>query len=291
VVVVDAEVGNSTHADAFAALHPERYFDVFTAEQQLVATAIGFSVRGYIPFAATFGAFLTRAHDFIRMAAVSRADIRLVGTHAGVEIGPDGPSQMALEDLAMMRAIQGSTVLYPSDATSTTQLVKAMAGRPGVVYLRATRGAYPVLYDAGESFPIGGSKVLRSSDRDDLTLIGAGVTLHACLDAAELLTREGIRARLIDLYSVKPIDTPTVCAAADATGGRIVVVEDHHPEGGLGDAVLSALNAGGTSATVEHLAVRIRPGSGSPTELIEAAGLSPSHIVAASHRLLDGDLR
>jgi transketolase len=191
VVVVDAEVGNSTHEDAFAVAHPDRYFDVFTAEQQMIAAAIGLSVRGYVPFAATFGAFLTRAHDFVRMAAVSRADIRLVGTHAGVEVGPDGASQMALEDLAMMRAIHGSTVLYPSDATSTAHLVREMTGRPGVVYLRITRGAYPVLYGPGEAFAIGGSKTLRASDRDQVTLVGAGVTLHSCLAACDLLAAEG----------------------------------------------------------------------------------------------------
>jgi transketolase len=289
VVVVDAEVGNSTHADAFAALHPERYFDVFTAEQQMVAAAIGLSVRGYIPFAATFGAFMTRAHDFIRMASVSRANIRLVGTHAGVEVGPDGASQMALEDLAMMRAVHGSTVLYPCDATSTSYLVKEMAYRDGVVYLRATRGAYPVLYESDATFPIGGSKVLRSSIHDEVTLIAAGFTVHTCLEAARLLTEEGICARVIDLYSVKPIDGRTLRDAAEATRGRLVVVEDHHPEGGLGDAVLAALNSTRTTARVEHLAVRIRPGSGSPEELVDQAGLSARHIVAASHRLLDGD--
>ncbi|TDW93444.1 transketolase [Kribbella pratensis] len=288
LVVVDAEVGNSTHADAFAAIHPERYFDVFTAEQQMVAAAIGLSVRGYIPFAATFGAFLTRAHDFIRMAAVSRANIRLVGTHAGVEVGPDGASQMALEDLAMMRAVHGSTVLYPSDATSTSHLVELMARCDGVVYLRATRGAYPVLYEATETFEVGGSKLLRSSTHDEVALLGAGVTVHTCLEAAQLLTDEGICARVVDLYSVKPIDSHTLQEAAKATRGRLVVVEDHHPEGGLGDAVLAALNHTGTTAHVEHLAVRTRPGSGSPAELIDAAGLSARHIVAASHRLLDG---
>ncbi|NIK61340.1 transketolase [Kribbella shirazensis] len=288
LVVVDGEVGNSTHADAFAAMHPERYFDVFTAEQQMVATAIGLSVRGFIPFAATFGAFLTRAHDFIRMAAVSRANIRLVGTHAGVEVGPDGASQMALEDLAMMRAVHGSTVLYPSDATSTSYLVQAMAERSGVVYLRATRGAYPVLYEPGEPFPIGGAKLLRSSSHDQVTLIGAGVTTHSCLEAAQLLETEGIVARVIDLYSVKPIDSKTLQDAAEATHGRLVVAEDHHPEGGLGDAVLAALNSTSTTARVEHLAVRVRPGSGSPPELIDEVGLGARHIVAASHRLLGG---
>jgi transketolase len=286
VVVVDGEVGNSTHADAFAALHPERYFDVFTAEQQMVATAIGLSVRGYLPFAATFGAFLTRAHDFIRMAAVSRVDLRLVGTHAGVEVGPDGASQMALEDLAMMRAVHGSTVLYPSDATSTAYLVAAMVDCPGVVYLRATRGAYPVLYDASETFPVGGSKVLRSSAQDHVTLVGAGVTLHSCLAAGDLLEAEGIKCRVIDLYSIKPIDSETLRHAALTSNGRVVVAEDHHPEGGLGEAVLASLVSAGMPVRLEHLAVRLMPGSGSPQELMRQAGLSATHVVAAARRLL-----
>ena len=222
VVAMDGEVSNSTFADEFARAHPERYFEMYIAEQQLVAAAVGFSVRGYRPFASTFAAFFTRAYDFIRMAAISQASICLVGSHAGVEIGADGPSQMALEDLAMLRAVHGSTVLYPSDATSTAALVQAMADLAGIAYMRTTRGAYPVLYDAGESFPVGGSKVLRSADDDQVTLIGAGVTLHDCLAAADHLAEEGISARVIDLYSVKPIDTATLTAAAAATGGRLV---------------------------------------------------------------------
>ena len=216
MVALDGEVSNSTHADEFAQAYPERYFEMFIAEQQLVAAAVGLSVRGYVPFASTFAAFFTRAYDFIRMAAISQANIRLSGSHAGVEIGADGPSQMALEDLAMMRAVHGSTVLYPSDATSTAALVAAMADRPGISYLRTTRGAYPVLYEPAETFPIGGSKVLRSSPDDQVTLIGAGVTLHDCLAAADQLAGDGISARVIDLYSVKPIDTETLLAAAAA---------------------------------------------------------------------------
>ena len=192
VVALDGEVGNSTHAEEFAKAYPERYFEMFIAEQQLVAAAVGMSVRGYVPFAATFAAFFTRAYDFIRMSAISEANIRLCGSHAGVEIGADGPSQMALEDLAMMRAVHGSTVLYPSDATSTACLVQEMADREGIVYMRTTRGAYPVLYRPDEAFPIGGAKVLRSSPDDQVTLIGAGVTLHNCLAAADELGRDGI---------------------------------------------------------------------------------------------------
>jgi transketolase len=194
---------------------------------------------------------------------------------------------MALEDLAMLRAVQGSTVLYPSDATSTAALVQAMAELPGIAYMRTTRGAYPVLYEATESFPVGGSKVLRESGDDQVTLIGAGVTLHACLAAADQLRDEGISARVIDLYSVKPVDTATLAAAAAATGGRLVLVEDHHPEGGLGSAVIDALTgAGRTELAVAHLAVRELPGSGTSAELLDAAGISAGHITAAARQLL-----
>jgi transketolase len=286
VVAMDGEVSNSTFADEFARAYPERYFEMFIAEQQLVAAAVGFSVRGYRPFASTFAAFFTRAYDFIRMAAISQANISLSGSHAGVEIGADGPSQMALEDLAMMRAVHGSTVLYPSDATCAAALVAAMADREGISYLRTTRGAYPVLYDSAETFPVGGSKVLRSSPDDQVTLIGAGVTLYACLAAADELAADGISVRVIDAYSVKPIDTATLTAAAAATGGRLVIAEDHHPEGGLGSAVLDALTgAGRADLAVTHLAVREMPGSGTSEELLDASGLSARHIADAARRL------
>jgi transketolase len=279
-------VSNSTFADEFAAKYPERFFEMYIAEQQLVAAAVGFSVRHYRPFASTFAAFFTRAYDFIRMAAISQANIRLVGSHAGVEIGADGPSQMALEDLAMLRAVQGSTVLYPSDGPSTAALVAEMADRDGIVYMRTTRGAYPVLYEPGETFPVGGSKVLRATDADQVTLIGAGVTLHECLAAADQLKADGISARVIDAYSVKPIDTETLAAAATATGGRLVIAEDHHPEGGLGSAVVDALiGAGPAELTVRHLAVSELPGSGTPEQLLEAAGISAGHIAAAARSL------
>ena len=287
VVAMDGEVSNSTYAELFAHAHPERYFEMYIAEQQMIAAAVGVGVRGYRPFASTFAAFFTRAYDFIRMAAISRASICLAGSHAGVEIGADGPSQMALEDLAMMRAVHGSTVLYPSDATSTAALVQAMADLDGISYLRTTRGAYPVLYDATETFPVGGSKVLRAAEDDQVTLIGAGVTLHACLAAADQLHEEGISARVIDLYSVKPVDTATLTAAAAATRGRLVLAEDHHPEGGLGSAVVDALTgAGRTELAVVHLAVAEMPGSGTSEELLDAAGISAKHIAAAARRLL-----
>ncbi|MBT2517318.1 transketolase [Streptomyces sp. ISL-90] len=288
IVALDGEVSNSTYSNEFAHAYPDRYFEMYIAEQQLVAAATGLSVRGYRAFASTFAAFLTRAHDFIRMGAISGVDLRLVGSHAGVEIGADGPSQMALEDLAMMRAVHGSTVLYPSDATSTAALVEAMASTPGISYLRTTRGAYPVLYPSGEAFPVGGSKVLRSGDDDRVTLVGAGVTLHACLRAAEILAEEGIETRVIDCYSVKPIDADTLTAAVGATSGRIVVAEDHHPEGGLASAVTDALlTSGPTSLSLAHLAVRDMPGSGSGPELLAWAGLDADHIAAAARELLD----
>jgi transketolase len=287
VVVLDGEVKNSTYALEFARAYPDRYFEMFIAEQQLVAAATGLAVRGYRPFASTFAAFFTRAYDFIRMGAISGLAVHLAGSHAGVEIGADGPSQMALEDLAMMRAVHGSTVLYPADGTSTAALAKGMATREGISYLRTTRGAYPGLYPAGEAFPVGGSKVLHSGDHDDVALIGAGVTLHECLRAAQDLAAEGIAARVIDCYSVMPIDGPALTAAAEATSGRIVIAEDHHPEGGLGSAVSDALlTAGQRDLSITHLAVREMPGSGTTEELLAWAGIDAEHIADAARRLI-----
>jgi transketolase len=286
VVAIDGEVGNSTFTDKFKEAYPDRFFQMYISEQQMVGTAVGMSVRGYVPFAATFAAFFTRAYDFIRMAAVSQADIRLCGSHAGTEIGQDGPSQMGLEDLAAMRAVHGSTVLYPSDATSAAALTAAMADLTGVSYLRTTRGAYPVLYGPDEAFPVGGSKVLRESHDDQVLLAGAGVTVHACLEAAQKLADRGLPARVIDLYSVKPLDAEGLVAAARASGRRVVVVEDHYPEGGLGEAALTALSQAYELFRVQHLAVRELPGSGTPQELMEAAGISSADIEAAALRLL-----
>ena len=285
VVALDGEVSNSTFAEVFAAAHPDRYFEMYIAEQQLVAAAIGMQVRKWAPFASTFAAFLSRAYDFVRMAAISRANIRLVGSHAGVSIGEDGPSQMALEDLASLRAVHGSTVLYPSDANQTAALVDQMADARGIVYMRTTREATPVLYPAGEEFSIGGSRVVRSSDRDDVTLVGAGITLHESLEAADRLRADGIGARVIDLYSVKPVDAETLREAARATG-RIVTVEDHWPEGGLGDAVLEVLANGGVKPDVLNLAVSGMPTSGTPAELLAAAGIDAAHIADAARRLV-----
>lgn len=286
VVVLDAEVGNSTYTEDFQKVAPERFFQSFIAEQLMVATAAGLAVRGYIPFASTFGAFFTRAYDFIRMIGISELPIRLVGSHAGVEIGPDGPSQMALEDLACMRAVHGSVVVYPSDATSAASLTFAIADAPGLAYMRTTRGAYPVLYEPSEPFFIGGSKTLRSSDDDAVTLIGAGVTLHECLSAAEILASEHIAARVIDCYSIKPLDVAAILDACRATKGRVVVVEDHYPAGGLGEAVAMALSEDGLSHRCVHLAVRALSCSGTPSELLDAAGISATHIATAARSLL-----
>ncbi|GAB3185083.1 transketolase [Micromonospora palomenae] len=282
VVVLDGEVSDSTRADRFTDAYPDRYFEMFISEQQMVAAAVGLQVRGYRPFASTFAAFFSRAYDFVRMAGVSRADIALSGSHAGVEIGADGPSQMGLEDLAAMRAVQGSTVLYPSDAVSCAALVAQMVDRKGVNYLRTTRGAHPVLYDNDEPFPVGGSKLLRGGDDDRVALIGAGVTVHNCLAAADELASAGINARVIDLYSVKPLDRERLLAAVRDTGGRLVVVEDHYPEGGLGSAVLESLADLAEPIRLTHLAVRGLPTSGTPTELMDQAGIGVSAIVAAA---------
>jgi transketolase len=284
VVALDGEVSNSTYAEEFAEAYPDRYFEMFIAEQQMVAAAVGLQVRGWVPFASTFAAFFSRAYDFIRMAAISRANIRLCGSHAGVSIGEDGPSQMALEDLAMMRAVHGSTVLYPCDANQTAKLVEAMAEREGIVFLRTTRAATPILYEADEDFPVGGARVLREGD--DVAIVAAGITLHEALKAAEELEGDGIAARVIDLYSVKPADGETLRAAAEATGGRVLTVEDHWPEGGIGDAVLEALSDGEAPARVQRLAVREMPGSGTPAELLAAAGIDAEHIVEAARSLV-----
>jgi transketolase len=284
VVALDGEVSNSTYAEIFADAFPDRYFEMYIAEQQMVAAAVGMQVRGWIPFASTFAAFLSRAYDFIRMAAISQANIRLCGSHAGVSIGEDGPSQMALEDLAMMRAVHGSTVLYPSDPNQTARLVVEMADREGIVFMRTTRAATPVIYDAGDEFPIGGSRVVRQGD--DVAIVAAGITLHESLKAADRLIAEGIDARVIDLYSVKPADGETLRAAAEATGGRVITVEDHWSEGGIGDAVLEALSDGELPTRVVRLAVRELPGSGKPAELLAAAGIDAEHIADAARALV-----
>ena len=282
VVALDGEVGNSTHAEEFAKKYPDRYFEMYIAEQAMVAAAVGLSVRGYAPFASTFAAFFTRAYDFVRMAAISQANLRLTGSHAGVEIGQDGPSQMALEDLAAMRAVNGSTVLYPCDGNAAARLTETMADTKGIVFMRTTRGGYPVIYGPSEEFQVGGSKVIRKSADDGVTLIGAGVTVYQCLEAADELQKDGIEARVIDLYSVKPVDEPTLRQAARETGG-FVVAEDHYPEGGLAAAVLEAL--ADEPPRLAHCAVRGLPGSGTPAELMDAAGISAEQIAKQARRL------
>jgi transketolase len=287
VVGLDGEVSNSTYAEEFAKAFPDRYFEQYIAEQQLVAAAVGMSVRQKIPFASTFAAFFTRAYDFIRMAAISRANIRLVGSHAGVSIGEDGPSQMALEDLAMMRCVFGSTVLYPCDPNQTAQLVEQMANHDGIVYMRTTREKTPVLYGPDEQFEVGGSKVIHQSENDRLTIVAAGITLHEALKAYDQLKSQRVTVRVIDAYSVKPMDEETLLAAAQEAGNKFIVVEDHWPEGGLGDAVIDVFTqSDGPMPQVVKLAVQSMPGSGTPAELMEEAGISAHHIVEAVNALL-----
>ncbi|WP_409468455.1 transketolase [Streptomyces sp. HC307] len=286
IVALDGEVSDSTRAEYFAKEHPERFFECYIAEQQLVAAAVGLSTRGWVPYASTFAAFLTRAYDFVRMASISGAGINLVGSHAGVAIGQDGPSQMGLEDLAMFRAVHGSTVLYPCDANQTARLVAAMADLDGIRYLRTSRGKSAVLYGPDEEFPIGGSKVLRSSDRDRLTLVAAGVTVPEALAAADALDRAGIQVRVIDLYSVKPVDRLTLRQAAEDTG-CLLTVEDHHEAGGLGDAALDPFLDGRPMPRLVRLAVRTMPGSAAPDEQLHAAGIDAESIVAAVQLLVE----
>ncbi|WP_174264024.1 transketolase [Phytoactinopolyspora halotolerans] len=285
VVGLDAEVSDSTRMQFFAKEHPDRFFQFYIAEQQMIAAAVGLQVRGWKPYAATFAAFLSRAYDFIRMAAISRADLRLVGSHAGIAIGQDGPSQMGLEDIAALRAVHSSTVLHPCDGNQTAALVGEMADRTGISYLRTGRGETPVIYGPDEDFPIGGSRVLRSSSDDAVTLIGAGVTVHEALAAADQLESEGVRARVIDVYSIKPVDAFTVRAAAEETG-CLVTVEDHWAEGGLGDAVSDVFASGIPTPAMIKLAVREMPGSASPAEQLRMAGIDRAAIASAVRTFL-----
>ena len=286
VVALDAEVSNSTYTEDFQKVAPERFIETYIAEQAMVGAAVGLQVLGKVPFAATFAAFLTRAYDFVRMAAISRADVRLCGSHAGVSIGEDGPSQMALEDLAMMRAIHGSTVLYPSDGNATAVLTAAMADRAGISYLRSTREKTPAVYPASERFPIGGSKVHEIGTDPRVTLVGAGITFHECLAAAQDLAAGGVGVRVIDLYSIKPVDGATLRKALADTG-LLVTVEDHWLEGGIGSAVLEGLAAGGpVDGRVVTVGVTAMPGSGSPEQLRDWAGISRGRIAARVRELL-----
>ena len=285
--MLDGEVSDSTRTEEFARQHPDRFFEMFIAEQQMAAAALGMQARGWVPFAATFAAFWARAYDFIRMAAISQANLKFAGAHAGVSIGQDGPSQMGLEDLAMFRAVHGSVVLYPCDANQAAAATAALLGHQGIGYLRLTRGDTPVIYQPGEEFPIGGSRVLRSGDADQVTIIAAGITVHEALRAADSLAAGGLSARVIDLYSVKPVDTQVLRAAAADTG-CFVTVEDHWAEGGLGDAVLAAFANGHQAPRITKLAVHAMPGSATPSEQLHAAGIDAKAIEAAA-RALAGD--
>jgi transketolase len=283
IVAVDGDVKNSTYADKLFEAFPDRAFQGYIAEQNMVGVGMGLAAKGYIPFMATFAAFLTRAHDQVRMAAYSFSNIKLCGSHVGVSIGEDGPSQMGLEDLAMFRPIPGCVVLYPGDAVSSEACVAAAAAHKGLCYIRTSRPATPLLYPAGEAFPIGGSKVPRKGEGDAVTAVAAGVTLHEAVKACELLKKEGIGLRVVDAYSVAPLDVEGLRREAAATGGRVVVVEDHYAAGGLGEAVATAL-AG--EAKIVHLCVRELPRSGKPDELLERFGISAAHIVRAVRELL-----
>jgi transketolase len=283
IVALDADVKNSTFSDKFEQAFPDRFYQSFIAEQAMIGAAMGLASRGAIPFPSTFAAFLTRAYDFVRMAAISRLNIKVAGSHAGVSIGEDGPSQMALEDLAMMRAQPNVTVLYPCDAVSTEKLIERMAYHPGPAYMRTSRPKTPVIYSDADTFEIGGMKVLRESENDAATVIGAGVTVFEALTAYEELKKAGINLRVIDLYSVQPIDADGLLRCARDTKGKLITVEDHYAGGGIGDAVASAVASGGF--TVRRLAVREIPRSGTPTELLDVYGISARHIIEAVRTL------
>jgi transketolase len=283
IVVLDAEVSNSTYSEIFREAYPERFFEMYIAEQNMVGTALGFSTRGKVPFVSTFAAFLTRAYDQIRMSQYSGANIKFCGSHAGVSIGEDGASQMGLEDLAMFRAILGSVVLYPSDAVSTEKLVQEVARHKGIVYIRTTRKETPIIYNKDERFSIGGSKTLKKSRNDVFTVIAAGITLYEALQAYEELKKEDISLRIIDLFSVKPVDLKTLRDAAKATRA-FITVEDHFAEGGLGEAVMSALSE--NPIPVYSLAVRKMPRSGKPGELLDYEEISKNAIISKIRSLL-----
>jgi len=283
MVVLDGEVMNSTYTELFAKKFPQRFIQGYIAEQNMIGMAVGLARRGLVPVAATFAAFLSRAFDQLRMAQYADVHLVVAGTHAGVSIGQDGPSQMGLEDIAMFRTLQNATILYPSDAWSAEQLVDQALKAKGIVYLRLTRGDTPLLYKSATRFPIGGSQTLRSSRRDQLTIVGAGITVHEALVAADELVKQQTAVRVLDCYSLKPIDAVTLRQAARQTK-QLVVVEDHHPEGGLADAVRTAL--GPLAGCVTSLAVTKRPTSGTPSQLLKQQGIDRSSIIRAAKRLV-----
>jgi transketolase len=286
LVSLDGEVSNSTMAITLKEAYPERFFEMYVAEQNMVGAAVGLSNRGKIPFVSTFSAFMSRAFDQIRMSQYSESNIKFVGSHAGVSIGQDGPSQMGLEDMAFFRAILDSVVLYPCDAVSTERLVEAAAKHRGIVYIRTTRMGTPVLYGNDETFVIGGSKVLRGSDADAVTVVAAGVTLYEALKAYDQLKQQGVSIRVIDLYSIKPIDGVVLRSAARSTKA-IITVEDHYPEGGLGEAVKSALSE--LAVPVYSLAVGKKPKSGRPEELLDYEEISQGAIVRKVKEIMSAD--
>jgi transketolase len=284
VVALDGDVKNSTYAERFLAAYPERFVEAYIAEQNMVSAAAGLAAQGFVPFASTFAAFFTRAADQLRIAAISRSNVKLCGSHAGVSIGEDGPSQMGLEDLALFRALPESVVLYPADGAATDACVQLAARQAGVVYVRTTRMKTPRVYGRDEAFTVGGLKVLRAGERDRLTLVAAGITLHEALAAQEELAGQGVAVRVVDLYSVKPLDGDALLAAARATEHTILVVEDHYPEGGLADAVRAAVTPAGVR--VHQLAVREIPRSGPPRTLLERYGIGRGAIVTAVRALV-----
>jgi transketolase len=279
IVALDADVKNSTFSEKFERQFPDRFYQMFIAEQVMIGAAMGLASRGALPFPSTFACFLERASDFIRMTGISNLNVKMAGSHAGVSIGEDGPSQMALEDLALMRGVPNCTVLYPCDAVSAERLVAVAAATPGPVYLRTTRPKTPVIYDSSEMFPVGGSKTLRSSKSDVATVVAAGITVFQALEAGDVLAAEGRPIRVIDAYSVQPIDRNALIAAANATGGLVITVEDHYVQGGLGDAVSAAVSEQGIR--VRRLAVREIPRSGPSEELLDRYGISARAIVDA----------
>jgi transketolase len=283
IVALDADVKNSTFSEKFEKQHPDRFFQSFIAEQAMIGAAMGLASRGAIPFPSTFAAFLTRAADFVRMAAISNLNIKMAGSHAGVSIGEDGPSQMALEDLAMMRAQPNIAVLYPCDAVSAERLIERAAYHPGPVYLRTSRPKTPVIYGPDETFEVGGLKILRQSDADRVTIVAGGVTVFEALKAYDELRRLGVSVRVVDLYSLQPIDGASLIRCGQQTGGRLITVEDHYPAGGIGDAVAAAVAPAGL--VVRRLAVTEIPRSGGPEQLLDRYGISARHIVSAVQNL------
>lgn len=285
IVVVDGDVENSTYTELFQEASPGRFIEGYIAEQNMVGMAMGLAARGRVPFVATFGAFFSRAYDFVRMACIGHNSIKLAGTHVGVSIGQDGPSQMALEDLALMCAPPDMTVLYPADATSTWRATELASSQPGPFYLRLGRPEAPILYDANERFEIGRCKVLRQHDDDRVLVVAAGVTLFEALSAHDTLARNGIHIRVIDMFSVQPVDAEALVTAARACGGLVLTVEDHYGHGGIGDTVLGAL--AGTDVVVRKLAVREIPHSGKPAELLDHYGISARSIIEAARAMLE----